>query len=48
MSIINNYDLIFIDTPFISPAGNALLKRLNYIYYLHGAVVTKKPKPVLT
>ncbi len=39
MSIINNYDLIFIDTPSISPAGNALPKRLSYIYYLHGAVV---------
>ena len=47
-NIIDNYDLIFIDTPFTLPAGNALLRRLNYVYYLHGAVITRKPKPVLT
>ncbi len=46
--MINNYDLVFIDTLSLYPANNVLIKKLNYIYYIHGAIMTNKPRPVLT
>ncbi|WP_054842132.1 glycosyltransferase [Vulcanisaeta distributa] len=46
--IAGSYDLVFIDTLFLYPASNILIKKLNYIYYIHGAIMTNKPRPVLT
>ncbi|GAB6947439.1 glycosyltransferase [Vulcanisaeta sp. JCM 16161] len=43
-----NYDLVFIDTLFLYPASKVLIKKCNYVYYIHGAITTIKPRPVLT
>ncbi len=47
-SITDKYDLVFIDTAFLSPAGGKLVKQENYIYYIHGAITTRRPRPIVT
>ena len=47
-NLMNKYDIIFIDTLSIAPAGRQLIKRRNYVCYVHGPITTKKPRPLLT
>lgn len=46
--IIDNYDIIFLDAPPYRPTASRLEKEGKYVYYIHGAITTPKPRPFLT
>ncbi len=47
-NIVDNYDVVFIDTLSIAPAGKRLIKKRNYVCYVHGPITIRRPRPLLT
>ncbi len=47
-NLMDDYDIIFIDTLSIAPASKQLIRKGNYIIYVHGPITSKKPRPLLT
>ena len=48
ISFLEKYDIIFLDSIPPSLITKKLNKNKNYFYYIHGAVTTRKPRPILT
>ncbi|AEA13687.1 glycosyl transferase, family 1 [Thermoproteus uzoniensis 768-20] len=47
-NMVDIFDIIFIDSPSLFPASKVLIQRQNYIYYIHGAIMSSRPRPILT